>query len=46
MALVTARWREDPIAFYRREGWQEYGEWFVKPLTDAVTPGGLPMDDN
>jgi GNAT superfamily N-acetyltransferase len=46
MALVTARWREDSIAFYRREGWQDYGEWFVKPLTDAVTPGGLPMDDN
>jgi GNAT superfamily N-acetyltransferase len=46
MALVTATWRETSIAFYRREGWQDYGEWFVKPLTDQVEPGGQPIDDN
>ena len=46
MALVTATWREASIAFYRREGWRDYGEWFVKPLTDDVGPGGQPGDDN
>ena len=30
-----------------RQGWHNYGEWFVKPLTDDVTPGGEPIrDDN
>jgi GNAT superfamily N-acetyltransferase len=46
MALVTASWREDSIAFYRREGWSDYGAWFVKSLVDDVTPGGQPTDDN
>jgi len=47
MALVTAGWRTDTIAFYERQGWQNYGEWFVKPLTADVTPGGEPIrDDN
>ena len=46
MALVTATWREDSIAFYGRQGWQNYGEWFVKPLVDDVTPGGGQVDDN
>ena len=46
MALVTATWRDASIAFYRREGWQEYGQWFVKPLAADVTPGGQPTDDN
>ena len=47
MALVTAAWREDTISFYERQGWQNYGEWFVKPLTDDVGPGGEPArDDN
>jgi GNAT superfamily N-acetyltransferase len=46
MALVTAGWREQTIAFYEREGWQNYGEWFVKPLTEGVGPGGQPLDDN
>ncbi len=46
MALVTATWREASIAFYRREGWQDYGQWFVKPLVTDVTPGGQPTDDN
>jgi GNAT superfamily N-acetyltransferase len=45
MALVTASWREASIAFYRREGWQDYGAWFVKPLADDVTPGGQSVDD-
>ena len=45
MALVTASWREASIAFYRREGWQDYGAWFVKPLADDVTPGGQAVDD-
>ncbi len=46
MALVTATWREASITFYRREGWHDYGAWFVKPLADDVTPGGEPSDDN
>lgn len=47
MALVTAAWRNDTIAFYERQGWQNYGEWFVKPLTDDVSLGGEPIrDDN
>lgn len=46
LALVTATWREGSIAFYRREGWHDYGEWFVKPLADDITPGGQPADDN
>lgn len=46
MALVTATWREASIEFYRREGWQDYGRWFVKPLVADVTPGGQPTDDN
>jgi GNAT superfamily N-acetyltransferase len=46
MALVTAAWREATTAFYVGEGWQAYGQWFVKPLTDGVTPGGMPADDN
>ena len=46
MALVTASWREASLAFYRREGWHDYGAWVVKPLADDVTPGGQPADDN
>ena len=46
MALVTAGWREASIAFYAREGWSNYGAWFVKPLTDDVAPSGQPTDDN
>lgn len=46
MTLVTAGWRDATIAFYRREGWSDYGTWFVKPLAEDVTPGGQPADDN
>jgi GNAT superfamily N-acetyltransferase len=42
MALVTAAWRAEAIAFYEREGWANYGEWFVKSLVDDVGPGGEP----
>ena len=45
MALVTASWREETIAFYAAQGWRDYGAWFVKPLTDDVTPGGQHTDD-
>jgi GNAT superfamily N-acetyltransferase len=45
MALVTAAWRDRTLAFYRREGWSDYGAWFVKPLTDEVGPGGEPRGD-
>jgi GNAT superfamily N-acetyltransferase len=45
MTLVTAGWRDSTIAFYRREGWSDYGTWFVKPLAEDVTPGGQPVDD-
>jgi len=48
MALVTAGWREDSVAFYTKEGWANYGSWFVKPLSDEVGPGGAATvaDDN
>ena len=47
MALVTAGWREDSVAFYSKEGWANYGSWFVKPLSDEVGPGGGAVaDDN
>jgi GNAT superfamily N-acetyltransferase len=47
MALVTANWRGDAIAFYERQGWQSYGSWFVKQLAGNVEPGGEPArDDN
>jgi GNAT superfamily N-acetyltransferase len=46
MALTTAGWREASIAFYKREGWSDYGEWFVKPLIEDVGPSGQPADDN
>jgi GNAT superfamily N-acetyltransferase len=47
MALVTANWRDDAIAFYERQGWQHYGSWFVKQLAGDVGPGGEPTrDDN
>ena len=45
MALVTAAWREDAIGFYGAQGWENYGEWFVKPLADGVDPGGSVRDD-
>lgn len=44
MSLVTAGWRDDTHRFYRREGWSDYGRWFVKPLTDEVAPSGQPVD--
>ncbi len=46
MALVTAAWRTDAVGFYERQGWERFGEWFVKPLTDDVTPGGEPARDD
>ena len=46
LTLVTASWREATLAFYERAGWSNYGEWFVKPLTDDVEPSGEPVDDN
>jgi GNAT superfamily N-acetyltransferase len=46
MSLVTAAWRDPAIAFYQRQGWDAYGGWFVKPLTDEVGPGGQPVGDD
>jgi len=46
MALVTAGWRTDAITFYEREGWANYGAWFVKPLADDVDPSGMPIRDD
>jgi GNAT superfamily N-acetyltransferase len=46
MALVTAAWRTDAVGFYERQGWERFGEWFVKPLTDDVMPGGEPTRDD
>ena len=46
MALVTAAWRRDALAFYERGGWESYGAWFVKRLTDDVAPSGEPVRDD
>jgi GNAT superfamily N-acetyltransferase len=46
MALVTASWRDTTTAFYKREGWGDYGTWFVKTLTGDVDAGGRSIDDN
>ncbi len=46
MALVTAAWRTDAVGFYERQGWERFGEWFVKPLTDDVTASGEPARDD
>ena len=45
MALVTATWRDDAIGFYAGQGWENYGEWFVKPLADGIAPSGATRDD-
>ncbi len=45
MALVTAGWRDDTHSFYIGHGWSDYGKWFVKPLTNNVSPSGEPADD-
>ena len=45
MALVTTTWREGTVHFLSRHGWQDYGSWFVKPLTDEVHRGGQPTAD-
>jgi GNAT superfamily N-acetyltransferase len=45
MALVTANWRTEAIAFYERQGWQSYGSWFVKQLAGDVGPGGEAARD-
>lgn len=46
MSLVTASWRAGTLAFYDRQGWADYGAWFVKPLTSDVAPSGQPIDDD
>ena len=46
MTLVTAGWRDATHRFYERQGWSDYGKWFVKPLTDDVAASGQPLDDN
>jgi GNAT superfamily N-acetyltransferase len=46
MALVTAARRTDAVAFYTRGGWEDYGTWFVKPLTDDIAPSGEPVRDD
>ena len=46
MTLVTAGWRDATHRFYDRQGWGDYGKWFVKPLTDDVAASGQPLDDN
>lgn len=46
LSLVTASWREATLAFYERAGLSNYGEWFVKPLTDDVAPSGEPVNDS
>jgi len=41
--LVTAGWRESTHRFYERNGWHDYGKWFVKPLTEEVQASGEPV---
>lgn len=44
MTLVTAGWRDGTHRFYDRNGWDDYGKWFVKPLTDEIHPSGEPVE--
>jgi GNAT superfamily N-acetyltransferase len=47
MTLVTAGWRGGTHRFYARHRWDDYGKWFVKPLTGEILPSGQPArDDN
>ena len=46
MALVTAARRKKPWPSTNDEGWQDYGTWFVKPLTDDVAASGEPVRDD
>ena len=32
MTLVTANWRDFAHRFYLKQGWDDYGKWFVKNL--------------
>lgn len=43
MTLVTANWREATHRFYDRNGWDDYGKWYVKPLSTEVDPSGQPL---
>jgi GNAT superfamily N-acetyltransferase len=38
MSLETAAWRDRTYAFYRREGWMDYGTWFIKVLDPDWKP--------
>ena len=38
MSLETAAWRDRTHAFYRREGWIDYGTWFIKVLDPDWKP--------
>ena len=44
--MTSRSWRDSTMAFYTREGWGDYGTWFVKTLTGDVDAGGRPIDDN
>ena len=38
MSLETATWRDRTHAFYEREGWIDYGKWFIKVLDPDWKP--------
>jgi GNAT superfamily N-acetyltransferase len=38
MSLETAVWRDRTHAFYMREGWTDYGKWFIKILDPTWVP--------
>jgi NTP pyrophosphatase (non-canonical NTP hydrolase) len=38
MSLETASWRDRTHAFYEREGWIDYGTWFIKVLDPDWKP--------
>ena len=46
MSLETAGWRERTHAFYGREGWLDYGKWFVKVLDPRWVPRRGPMGED
>jgi GNAT superfamily N-acetyltransferase len=39
MSLETGRAREAAHRFYEREGWNDHGTWFVKPLDETDDDG-------
>jgi GNAT superfamily N-acetyltransferase len=43
--LTSANWRDRSHAFYRREGWEQSGQYFSKSLTGEPWPPPAPRSE-